>query len=452
MRPARRSRTALVLAAGLILGAFLAGAAGGAAPTTRVAPVSWSKVSGPTRAGAQLGLARTADGTLNVIWNRGTSPTSIFDTRLSSAGKVTGTTTIATGWDGNEGLDLLVMPDKTLRLFATGGHVPGLGSGDSGVNTLTAPSTGRSWTLAKGVVWGGAVASAASEISATLTRDGQVVTGWSGYTHVGLDSSGDSPLQYPDMLVTQLATDQRSGSVVLSGVTIAHKGGTFVRQILPRPGRTVIFPSATQNRSSGIAARIGASGVYVAYADTKSVRLARYGGPTKTLAQGPYDTADVFTGPQGRLWIAWGDENDGLFVTRSNRAADAFEPVQTVKLPANTNGMYSIEGEGSAGALDLFADLLVGTTDRGFQRAHILALFGLQASVGRRPQKATVAPVALSLRDAGDPVSGAKITVAGKHLQTDAKGRVTLSLKPGSYSATASAAGYAPASVSFTVK
>ena len=58
----------------------------------------------------------------------------------------------------------------------------------------------------------------------------------------------------------------------------------------------------------------------------------------------------------------------------------------------------------------------------------------------------------LTLRDAGDPVTAAKIVVAGKHLTTNAKGLATLALAPGSYTATASASGYATTSISVTVR
>src|SRR6185437_2679675 len=93
----------------------------------RAAPAgpAWSRVSGPTQPGVQLGLARTPDGVLHVIWNRGASPTSIFETRLSASGKTLGTSTVATGFDGNGGLGLLAMPDHTLRLFAAGATHPG---------------------------------------------------------------------------------------------------------------------------------------------------------------------------------------------------------------------------------------------------------------------------------------------------------------------------------------
>jgi hypothetical protein len=434
-----RPRLVLALAAVLVAAASL-----GAAGAGHAAPTGWSRISGPAGAGAQLGLARTG-GVLHVIWNRGASPTSIYDTRLSAAGTPVGTSTVATGWDGNGGIALLAMPDKSLRLFAVGGHTPGLGSSLVGVNTLTAPASGATWTLAPGVVWGGAVANAAGFLGATLTKDGQPVTSWDGFVHPSLDPGAPIVPYEADMATSSVVTDAATGAVVLSGVTIAGKGGTFVKQVLPSAGPSVLLPSGLQGRNSGVSARIGAPGVYVAYTDTKTVRLYRYGGPTKTIASGPYDDAAVFAGPEGRLWLVWGGSTVGLYVTRSNRSVTAFEPVQKLALPAGTTTLYSVAGEGSAGPLDLFGDLLVGTKDRGFRHTHVLARFAIQAHAAK-------GKVTLAARDAGDPVAGAALTVGAHHLHTDAKGLATLTLRPGSYSAAATAAGYAPASARFTVR
>lgn len=440
------SRT-LVLAA---LAVACTAAAGGVAQATPSGS-SWTRISGPTGAGADLGLARTADGVLHVIWERGTSPATISNTRISPSGKTLGTATVAGGWDGNGGLALLTMPDGSLRLFVTGGHTKGLGSAAVGVNMLTAPASGSGWTLDPGRVWGGASAYSAGSLAATLTKDGQPVSAWAGagldFVHVGLDPSGPTPSFGSSMLTAELATDSGSGGVVLSGISIGHPAGTYVQQVLPSPGPAHVLPSATDGRDSGLAARIGAPGVYVAYTDGKTAKLYRYGGGTKTLARGPFQTAKVFAGPAGRLWIVWGDSNDGLFVTRSNKAVSAFEPVQTLKLPANSS-LENAEAEGSAGPLDLFADVLVGGNDRGFWHTFVLARFSLRASVAKAK---TGAKVTLSVRDAGDPVAGATVTVGGKHLKTDTKGRVSLTLGPGSYSASASAAGYAAASATFHV-
>jgi hypothetical protein len=429
----RSHRFHIVLAASLGAVALAAGAVGA---STRGS--TWSRISGPTQPGSQLGLARTQDGVLHVIWNRGATPTSIFETRLTAAGAPAGTSAVATGWDGNAGLGLLVMPDRSLRLFASGGVHPG--SNPSGINTLTAPEHGGSWAVQGGTTWGGAVANTAV-IGATLTKDGQPVTAWRGYAAAGVPPSSIPQSAYvADQTASRLATDGASGAVVLAGTTLAGKGGIAVQQILPGRGAQVLLPlqSNLTDYNNGISGRIGAPGVFVAYADGKSARLYRYGGSSKTLAGGPFNSATVCAGPQGRLWVAWGGNAGGLFVTRSNRAVSAYEPVQKLGLPAGL-GLSFLQCEGSGGPADVFAD------SGGFFHAHVLARLSLTAHAARTK-------VTISARDAGDPVAGVKITIAGKHLTTDAQGVVSVTLRPGSYSASAAAGGYTSASARFSVR
>jgi hypothetical protein len=424
--------------AAIALGALaLAASAALAAQARSSAATAWNRVSGPAQPGVQLGLARTKDGVLHVIWNRGATNTSIFETRLSPAGKSAGTSTVATGWEINNGLALVVMPDGTLRLFA-----PGV----DGVHTFTAPAAGGSWSEQSGAVWGGPIAESAGAIGATLTKDGQPVTAWRGNAAEGVPPASIPPDGYEGgMTVSYLATDAASGAVVLAGETNSGQGGAYVQQILPSPGPKVVLGQLAKDWSNGLSARLGAPGVYVANADSKTATLYRYGGGSKTLARGPFSSATVCAGPDGRLWVAWGDATDGLFVTRSNRAASAFEPVQKLKLAQTADGGLSfLQCEGSAGPADLFADV-PGGGGAGFWRTHLLAELSLSAHAAKG--KAT-----LSTRDAGDPVAGVSIVVGGKHVTTDAKGRATLTLRPGSYSASATAAGYAPASAKFTAR
>jgi hypothetical protein len=399
---------------------------------------AWSRISGPTQPGPQLGLARTADGVLHVIWNRGATSTSIFETRLSPAGKALGTSTVAGGFGGNLGLSLLVMPDRTLRLFAAG-DPPGSTSG--GINTFTAPAAGRAWSLQAGTYWGGAVAESSGVIGAALTKDGQAVTAWRGYAVPGIPPA--SIPQNPwigDQTASHLATDAASGAVVLSGVTIAGKGGVFVQQVFPSPGRAVVLPLpfGFNDFYASLSGRLGAPGVYVAYADTRAMHLYRYGGASKTLARGLFTSAATCAGPDGRLWVAWGSSSSGLFVTRSNRAATAFEPVQKLQAPAGP-GLTFVQCEGSAGPVDLFAD------SGGFFHAHLLAQLTASAAAAKRQ-------VTLTVRDAGDPVPNAAVAIGGRHLRTAANGRVLVALRPGSYGATVSAPGYAPASLRVSVR
>jgi hypothetical protein len=415
----------IVLAASLGAAAIAAGAVG-AAPLAS----SWSRISGPTQPGSQLGLARTQDGVLHVIWNRGATPTSIFETRLTAAGGSAGTSTVATGWNGNGGLALVVMPDKSLRLFA---------AGTGGINTFTAPAAGRSWSLQKGTFWGTAVAEAAGVIGATLTKDGQPVTAWSGNAAVGVPPASVPQSGYQGgMTESHLATDAASGAVVLEGETNSGQGGVYVQQILPSRGAHVLLPPIWKDYGDGVTGRIGAPGVYVAYADGSAAKLYRYGGSSKTISTGAYWSATTCAGPEGRLWVAWADHAGGLFVTRSNRAVSAFEPVQKLRAPSGP-GLTFLQCEGSTGPADLFAN------DGGFFHTHVLA----QLALGARAAKTKVT---ISAHDAGDPVAGATVVVGGRHLKTDAHGVASLTLRAGSYSAAAAAPGYAPASTRVTVR
>ena len=431
-------RIAIALTSVAVAVAVAVGAGG-----ATISRTAWSRLSGPTQPGVQLGLARTEDGVLHVIWNRGTTPTSIFETRFSPTGAAGGTSTVATGWDGNGGLAALVMPDKTLRLFAAGATRPG--SASYGINTFTAPSSGRTWTLQSGVFWGGAVANASGVIGATLTKDGQPVTAWRGFAAQGVPPTVPPNAYEAGMTASLLTTDGASGDVVLSGVTNAGNGGLYIQRVMPSIGPKVVLPLPFGQNDwySSPSGRIGAPGVYLAYADGKAVRLYRYGGGSKMLASGQFTSAAACAAPEGRLWVAWGNTVGDVFVTRSNRAAGAFEPVQKVKLAQGANGLMFMQCEGSAGPDDLFA--YVPGAAAGFWHTHVLA----QLSLAARGQKAGST---ISVRDAGDPLAGVKIAVAGRHLTTDAHGLASAKLRAGSYTATATAPGYAPASAHFTVR
>jgi hypothetical protein len=442
-RSTRRAWAAFALGAAAVLTTLAALTGTGGAATARTA---WVRIDGPQQAGTQLGLLRASStGDLHVLWGQG-APATLHDTLLSPSGAPKATTTVAQGFDGVGGLAAVGMADGSVRLFAAGGHSVGLPSAQSGINTYAL--SGSSWSLDAASLWGGAVASASDYIGATLTKDGQPVTAWKGFVHSGLGSGGVTPAYQADMGTSWLATDQASGAVVLAGETIAGKGGTFVQQVLPSVGPAVLLPSVLKERSSGIAARIGGAGTYVAYADGKQVRLMRYGGPARTLARGGFDTANVFSGPEGRLWIAWGDANDGLFVTRSNRAVSRFEPVQRLRLAGGVIAL--VQGEGSRGALDFFANLLLDKGGQGFWRTHVLARDALRATVSRTRGGNKVT---FTLGDAGDPLAGAIIVVAHggdvQRLKTDGGGHATATFTGGAHtlSAHADVTGYATASV-----
>lgn len=449
----RKHRLLATVAVSVALGLVAASAA---AAGSRAVKVKWNRIDGPSGAGSQLGLVRGADGVLHAIWIQGTTPSTISDTKISPAGRPAGSTTVASGWDGNGGIAALRMPDNTLRLFVTGGHTPNLPTDQTGVNSFTAPLAGSPWTLDAGRVWGGTVAYDAGTLGATLTSDGQPVTAWASAgadtVHVGLDPNTPNSSYGSSMGSSFLATDQATGAVTLAGSSIAGAGGTFVQQILPNAGSGQLLPSLLKEQAAGLAARQGAGGAYVAYTDGKTAKLATVGGGTRRLARGAFQLAKVFAAPGGRLWVAWGDDNDGFFATRSNAAVTRFEPVQHLKLPPNTAGIADLTGEGSAGPLDLLSLLQVGASDRGYWQTHVRPRLTIRGSVKKARSGARTRTVTVSVTDAGDPVSGASVKVGKKKGRTSASGRVTFSLAAGEYGEKAAKAGYATARGHLKVK
>ena len=243
------------------------------------------------------------------------------------------------------------------------------------------------------------------------------------------------------MIESFLATDAASSAIVLSGATNTGQGGVYVQRVLPSPGPRVVLPPLGKEWGNGLSGRIGAAGVYVAYADGRAARLYRYGGRSRTLAMGAYSSATLCAGPGGRLWVAWGDNAGNISVTRSNRAASALEPVQRLKLPAGALAFPPVRGvDGACRPVRIRS-----AKRRVLARTRAGAVLALSA-------QATKTKVTVSARDAGDPVAGATITVGGRHLRTAANGKVSLTLRPGSYSASAVAAGYSPASVRVLVR
>ena len=329
---------------------------------------SWNRISGPTQPGAQLGLARTADGVLHVIWNRGATPTSIFETRLSAAGKTLGTSTVASRLERER--------RACARSSCPTGRCGCSPSGTDGINTFTAPSAGRSWTAAGRRAWGGAVAEASGVIGATLTKDGQPVTAWRGNAAEGVPPARFPQNGYEGGMARIVPRDRRRdrrGRPRRERRTPGRAASTSSRSF-PAPGRASSCRPLAKDWSVSSSGRIGAAGVFVANADGKSVRLYRYRGSSKTLATGPYFSAAVCAGPGGRLWVAWGDATTASSSPARTAPSGAFEPVQKLAAPSSA-GLTFVQCEGSAGPLDLFAD--DGT---GFWHTHVLAQLAVHAA------------------------------------------------------------------------
>jgi len=226
-----------------------------------------------------------------------------------------------------------------------------------------------------------------------------------------------------------------------------NSGQNSLRRIQPTLGPPQVMPQAKLDAPQ-IAARTG-GGVYTAYTpDGVRVLLLRFGGQPKAVPvpKGVHLlTAGLAAGPEGRLWVFYGS-GDKTFVTRTSKAVGGYEPIQTLRSPKNAQ-YFRIEGEGSAGPLDLFVDLTVdGQMKDGTYQTHVLPALSLAAVK-------TGKGVTVRVLDAGDPVAGARVSgLPGGAKTTDAKGSIVIAAaRKGAISLTASKPGYVSAIAKVTV-
>src|SRR5206468_525112 len=120
-------------------------------------------------------------------------------------------------------------------------------------------------------------------------------------------------------------------------------------------------------------------------------------------------------GPEARLWLMW-DRNGKVYATRTNHAATKIEPVSALK-PPGSGSVYELDGEGSAGPLDLIAN-----DGQGLWHQQVRPRLGLTAA-SRKTGRGRV--ITFRVVDAGDPVGGATVKVGNRSLKTHATGFAT---------------------------
>jgi len=431
-------------------------------------PGQWTRVTDPSgRNIDQLGLARTGDGVLHVVWTRKSGNNrDLVHSAVAPSGKPAGSpVNIESGWATlDSGPALVVEPGGGLRVFFSGirstNTTDPYSVGD--LYSSTAGPGGSGWALVSGPVAAHSATYASDQISATFLPDGTPVTAWSSSfnlsTHAGLDPNvanqrwQDSCCAYS----TGLATDSATGEAVLAWFSNANSGeghGVFTQTVLPGAGPVKFLPgSATESRGSaistdqriGITGRIGAPGVYVVYGagyPTWTALMLWQHGPGKAtkIWSGTVRHSSIAAAPGGRLWAMWVSSENRIYAARSNPAATKFGAVVAVKAPAKTETVWKIFGEGSRGWLDL---LVSASTPGSLAFWHTQVLPGLTLAC----KSGNV--VSCTVSDAGDPVKGAKVKIGGKTLATNAQGKASADLPAGSYKAVASKAGYTSTSTS----
>ena len=464
MTPARLA--ALLIA---VLAALVTAPAATAGP-----PGKWTRITDYNSEEQESALARTPDGTLHVFWGgSGRGISEGFHRLVNSQINPDGTKPAGFGFayafdypkaeDGGAAHNnfALVRSGQGLRAFFTGVYP------NHPLNGVLATATSND-----GVTWSDAVAVSASSnvypavgLGAAVLPNGTPITVWGDYEpgnaayHFGLDpNEADVPFGEQDGVVSgpNVAIDAVTGQAVLAWNDIEE--GTVWAASLFSPNDPVPVPFADApdgtervaltGRIPGRAGSgISGGGVYLGYLRGTNVLLSRPAvwrvGSDSAMTLSSMKGArfmGVTAAPNGRIWAFWARTSPSrrIYATRSNTNATAFGPISTHSLPEGAFKIYSLEGEGSLGPLDLLA--LVETShddeDLGNWHQQIRPRLKLDATVQGRG-------AAFKVLDAGQPVNNAKVLVAGKSGFTDEKGRVTFrGLPEGTHRAKAKKSGY----------
>ena len=437
---------------------------------------TWLKVTGfgePDSNTLEVGLARTANGTLNVLWSQDTSSDQhlVLNTQVSANGKsVTGPHTVFAYENGAGDTALLPTPEGGLRAFFAG--LSPDDPRDEGMATATS-ADGVSWavqpTLASDSTSGVSPVYAASGIGGTIWNNGTPMSVWGdsapdahGY-HVGTnDQTPDVRFGHPDaensatIANPGAATDSATGEVAV-GWNDLDAGRTQIVFVQPTtnpwfpPGPRINAPGGEAIDGLHPVAMTGRSGdnpgIFVAYLrgtnpfDSRAaVWRIGAGSPMPGLPNTPDARfPGVAMSTDGRLWAFWfAADSDRIRAARSNQKATRFGATVVVKPPSGTDSVWALAGEGApGGAVDIAAHVTRSDSDTGTYVTRVLP--GITLKVKKKDDGTVV----FKTSDAGEKLA-TKIKFAGQTKETGDDGKVTFAPNPGKYVAKATRDGYTP--------
>ena len=429
----------------------------------------------------QVALLRTADGVLHVAWHHQTGPNTedLLHTTIDAAGKVGATSPIQSGWASLENAALVAAPGGGIRVFFGGIRSTDPLETNQELNTALSLDGGATWVLQPGSVVPIGQQSYGSPVAATTLPDGTPLQAWAGtlgtWAHGGLtEVTPNHDFQAPlgnYGYDTGLATDSTGAAFLAWYSNASAHLGVFAQGVAADGspiGSAQNMPDTSdmavgQLTRTPIVARAG-GGVYIAYATgyptQNRIRLWKVGSSATALVastHGNNGIATVAAGPDGRLWVAWKDAVGGkphLFARRTNKAATAFGATVDGRYPAGAGSLYSVDASVSGESLDAFGAFSIGTSST--VSTYVTRLLpGLTISTKTKSlTRGKDKDVVFTVLDAGEPVTGAKVKGGGDSEPTSTRGRATLDLTGGSKgpTITATAKGYAPASVKLKVR
>jgi hypothetical protein len=436
-----------------------------AAPTAHAATWKQLTASGGTNID-QVGLLRTSDGVLHVIWHRRTGPNTedLLHTTIAAGGKVGATVPIQSGWATLSNAALTTAPGG-IRAFWGGIRTTESTEPNQEMNTALSTDGGTSWALQTGSVVPLGGQSYASSISAATRPDGTPVITWAGtlgtWTHAGLtpatpNFNSQTPLGNYGY-DPGIAIDAGGRTTIAWYSNATGHLGPFAQDVNAdgSPVGSAVNMPGTSNMNVGMLSRTpivarSSGGVYVAYPTgyptQNSVRVWAVGASRTTLIDktAGNSLAALAGDASGRLWVAWKDGADVL-ARRSNKKATAWGAAVNAGGPKNASSLYIVDASATASGLDLFGTFSLGSdSSAATYHARIRPGLTLEASRSSLPARATT--VTFTVSDAGAPVKGAKVKASGRSDTTDSRGRATLSLN-GKATVTAAASGYETATL-----
>ena len=400
----------------------------------RVSFKQLARVNGTTAQG--VAFTRTPDGHLHLVYQTfaGKSLNGLATMEISAKGHPGSQVTVLSGWQAGQP-GLVRQPNGTLEaLFgaispSNVSSLWGVISSDGGAS-WSAPTDVKGGGSLESLVYGSDVTAAPSSgnVVVTLPQAGRLIIQrglGSGSPNYELTNPGDGSTADADV-----ATDASTGEVVTAWNSISGNPTLYVQGASPSIQPLQKVPGQSKNEME-LAGRDTGPGVYGAYTpDGQHVLLLRYGGGAVrvgSVAKTKADGLGVATGPQGRIWVMWGDDaGGGVNVTRSNKAVTRFEPIQ--HLNPKSAVLYRISGDGRLGPLDLLVDQIPDTGSLqppSLYYARVLAELSAHlyvAPIKNKHNQVIAHLLRVTVTDAGDRVPGAVVTARGVHKTTDASG------------------------------
>lgn len=449
-------------------------------------PGHWDPVTAANGSNTyQVGLLRTPDGKLHVVWQRGNGVgTDLVQTVLTASGTVGPAQTIASDWTGigppaivrDGGGGLLILAGATSSL--TPGAISEIGAWRSS-------DAGASWTLQPtNAATGGGFA---DDFAASIGADGSTpFFGWGTTFGLFVHRGTDAATPAGDFQSTTgfgccgydpgLALDGASGRLVVAWYSNATgHPGVFAQTVDQSTGAPVGSPalmpgsatnySGTRQSSSTLAhtpivGRLGMPGVFVAYPGnypiTTRVLLWRVGAARSsvlaTRAAGLRNVGLAAT-PSGRLWAFW-SANDRIYARRSSTSLASWGAVTSIPVRGGTTAIFKLAGNAQDTELDVLA-AFAGSAS-GVQTWHSQIRPGLTLTAAPAALRAaSTSSVTLKVTDAGQPISGATVRFGTRSATTSSSGTVRFTVgpfpRPTHISATASKTGYVDARASVHV-